>query len=81
MEGRLPWDVIFILGFHNIWLCPISLSFKFGEDQTSGCSDIPIFHLRGRLQLEVVFILSFNNIWLGPLSLSFKLGKDQTSGC
>ena len=37
MEGRLPLEVVFILSFPNIWLGPLSLSFKFGEDLTSGC--------------------------------------------
>jgi hypothetical protein len=48
MEGRLPWDAVFISSFHNIWL-----SFNFGEYQTSGWSDIP--SIRGRLHIK--------NIW------------------
>jgi hypothetical protein len=37
MEGHLPLKVVIILSFYNIWLGPLSLSFKFGEDQTGGC--------------------------------------------
>jgi hypothetical protein len=89
MEGRLPLEVVFILSFYNIWLGPISLSFKFGEDQISGCWDTPIFHFWGRLPWKLIFhwrsssfyFILFHNISVGPLSLSFKFGEDLTSGC
>jgi hypothetical protein len=45
MEGRLPLEVAFILCFNNIWFGPLILSFKFGEDLTSGCRDILHFVL------------------------------------
>ena len=37
MEVHPPLEVVFIMGFHKIWVDPLSLSFKFGEDPTSGC--------------------------------------------